>query len=236
MNSMTTALLLAAMMGTAGCVAPGRYIVLKEYSAPAPIQENGPLKGHTICVKPFASAFNINDKLPDKNTTEPPNYAYVEMTREETKMWDQEVTQDRKTLVKAELPQIGYVRNGFGKVVSRVYAINDPGQWLTDTLKADLVKLGARVVDAPQEAGAEITVGGTINYFKIDIYLSYWADLIVDVQMKPKANPATSLSVHTKAGRVAWSGSSYEYYQSLRECQQKFSQLVIAELEQHLKQ
>ena len=128
------------------------------------------------------------------------------------------------------------MRNGFGKVVSRVYAINDPGQWLTDTLKADLVKLGARVVDAPQEAGAEITVGGTINYFKIDIYLSYWADLIVDVQMKPKANPATSLSVHTKAGRVAWSGSSYEYYQSLRECQQKFSQLVIAELEQHLKQ
>jgi hypothetical protein len=235
-STMTKMLLLAAMMTGAGCATSGRYVVLKEFSPPTPSQENSPLKGHTLCVKPFASGFSINDKLPDKNTTEPPNYTYVRMTKEETKMWDDEDTLLRKTMKKSELPQIGYVRNGFGAVMSKVYALNDPGLWLTDTLKADLEKLGARVVDAPQEAEAEITLGGTINYFKIDVYMSYWADLIVDVQLKPKTKPATTRSIHTKAGRGAWSSSSFEYYQSLRECQQKFSRLVITNLEQLLKE
>ncbi|MGD1083288.1 MAG: hypothetical protein ABSA47_00900 [Verrucomicrobiota bacterium] len=231
-STLTRTLLLAAMLAGAGCATSGRYIVLKEFAPPAPSQENSPLKGRTVCVKPIACGFNINDKLPDKNTTEPPNYTYVSMTKEETKMWDEQDTLLRKNMQKSELPQIGYVRNGFGAVMSKVYALNDPGLWLTDTLKADLEKLGARVVDATQEADAEMTVGGTIRYLKIDIYMSYWADLIVDVQLKPKTQPATTRSIHTKAGRVAWTSSSYEYYQSLRECQQKFSRLVIADLEQ----
>jgi len=233
---MTMALPLAVMLAGAGCATSGRYVVLKEFSSPRSSEENSPLKGHTVCVEPFVSAFNINDQLPDKNTIEPPNYSYVKMTREETQMWDNEDKRLRMTANKADWPQIGYVRNGFGKVLSRVYALEDPGAWLTDTLKADLQKLGARVVDKSQEGDAEITVGGAIKYLKIDVYMSYWADLVVDVQLKPRTKAPTTLSLHTKAGQAAWSSSSFEYYQSLRQCQQKFSRLVIADIEQGLKE
>jgi hypothetical protein len=228
-------MLLAAVLMT-GCATSGRYVALKEFSSPRSAEENSPLKGHTVCVKPFVSAFSIDDLLPDKNTVEPASYTYVKLTEEETKMWNNEVNQRKKTMTKADWPQIGYVRNGWGMIMSKVYALNDPGVWLTDTLKADLQKLGARVVDPSQEADAEISVGGTIKYLKIDIYMSYWADIIVDVQLKPRTKAATTRALHTKAGQVAWSSSSFEYYQSLRQCQQKFSRLVIADMEQRLKE
>jgi hypothetical protein len=233
-TGLTTLLVAVALM--TGCATSGRYVALKEFSSPRSSEENSPLKGHTVCVKPFASAFSIDDKLPDKNTVEPANYIYVKLTKEETKMWVNEANQRKKATTKTDWPQIGYVRNGFGTIMSKVYALHDPGMWLTDTLKADLQKLGARVVDTSQEADAEISVGGTIKYFKIDIYMSYWADLVMDVQLKPRAKAVTTRALHTKAGQVAWSSSNFEYYQSLRQCQQKFSRLVITDMEQLLKE
>jgi hypothetical protein len=220
----------------AGCATSGRYIAFKEFSSPRSPEENSPLKGHTVCVKPFVNAFRIGDKLSDKNTIEPANYTYVKLTKEETKLWNDEVNQRKRTSAKADWPQVGYVRNGYGMTVSKVYALNDPGVWLTDTLKADLQKLGARVVDTSQEADAEIRVGGTIKYLKIDIYMSYWADLMVEVQLKPRTKAVTTRALHTKAGQVAWSSSSFEYYQSFRQCQQKFSRAVIADMEQLVKE
>jgi hypothetical protein len=224
------------VLAGAGCATSGRYVALKEFSSPRSSEENSPLKGRTICVKPFASTFSVSDKMPAKDTIEPANYSYVKLTKAETKQWDALVNERKKTSTKAEWPEIGYVRNGFGAVMSKVYALNDPGAWLADTLKADLQKLGVRLVDTSQEDAADITVSGTIKYFKIDIYMAYWADLVVDVQMKPKVKPATSRSLHTKAGQAAWSSSSFEYYQSLRQCQQKFARLVITDLEQLLKE
>jgi hypothetical protein len=237
-NLGTLLLLLPVMLMLAGtgCATSGRYIALKEFSQPKPVADVSPLKGRTICVKAFFNRFNIDDKLPDKEVIEPANYQYVHLTREEAKLWSQEVNQRKKTSTKADWPQIGYVRNGFGAVMSKVYALNDPATWLTDTLKADLQNLGARVVDAPQEAEAEVSVGGAIKYFKIDMYMAYWADVIVETQLQAKSKPVQTRSVHTKAGQAAWSSSSFEYFQSLRQCQQKFSRTVIGDLEQLFKQ
>ena len=128
------------------------------------------------------------------------------------------------------------MRNGFGMVMSKVYALHDPGLWLTDTLKADLQQLGARVVEPSQEADADITIGGTIKYCKVDIYMSMWSDLVVDLQLKPKAKMATTRSFHTKDARAAWTSSSFEYYQTLRVCQRKFSSLAITAIEELLKE
>jgi len=235
-GKMTMVLALAVALAGAGCATSGRYVALKEFSPPLPSEENSPLKGRAICVQPFVSAFSINDKLPDEHAVEPPKYSYVKLTEEETRLWDNEVDKLKKTTSKKDWPQIGYVRNMIGIVMSKVYALNDPGAWLTDTLKADLQKLGARLVGTSQEADAEISVRGTVKYFKVDMYMSYGADLVVDVELKPRTKAVVSRSLHTKAGRVAWSGSSYEFYQSLRECQQKLLRLVIADIEQLLKE
>ncbi len=119
--SMTTMVVPLALvvLGGAGCATSGRYVALKEFSAPRPSGENSPLKGRVVCVKPFASGFSINDQLPDKNTVEPPNYTYVSPTREEAKLWDNEVRQRKQATSKTDWPQIGYVRNGFGTVMSK---------------------------------------------------------------------------------------------------------------------
>jgi hypothetical protein len=228
-------LALAIVLAGAGCATSGRYVALKEFSPPRAPDQNSPLNGRAICVKPFVSAFSINDKLQDEKAVEPPNYSYVKLTKEETELWDKEVDQRKKTSTKKDWLQIGYVRNMVGIVMSKVYALNDPGVWLTDTLKANLQSLGARLIDTPQEADAEVSVRGTIKYFKVDMYMTYAADLVVDVELKPRTKAVMSRSLHTKAGKVAWSGSSFEFYQSLRECQQKFLRLVIADIEQLLK-
>ena len=127
------------------------------------------------------------------------------------------------------------LRNGFGMVMSKVYALNSPVEWLTDTLKLDLQQHGAQVVDTSNAGASTVSIDGTIRYFKIDIYMAYWADLIVDVQIRVKDKPPINRTIHTRAGQTAWSSSSFEYYQSIRQCQQKLSGVVIAEIEQALK-
>jgi hypothetical protein len=231
---------LAIVLAGAGCSTSGRYVSLKEFSSPRSSGENSPLKGRTVYVKPFANAFNIEDKRPHKREIEPTNYVYVKMSKEEKKMWDDGVNQCKKTGTEADWLQIGYVRNKYRMKMSKVYALNDPGVWLADTLKADLQKLGARVVDTSQEADAEISVGGTIKYLIADNYgmSLLGAFLDVDVQLKPRTQAAMTRSVYTGATQVAWApfGSNIEYYQTLRQCQQKFSRLVIADMERLLKE
>jgi hypothetical protein len=233
-----TVLALAILLAGAGCTTSGRYVALKEFSSPRLSGENSPLKGHTVCVKPFAKAFNIEDNRPHGRDIEPPDFVYVKMTKEETKMWEDEVTQRMKSGTEADWLQIGYVRNRYRMKMSKVCTLNDPGVWLADTLKADLQKLGARVVDTSNEADADISVGGTIKYFITDYYGMglIGAFLEVDVQLKPRTQAATTRSVYTGGTQTAWTSSGFEYYQPLRQCQQKFSRLVIADMERLLKE
>jgi hypothetical protein len=232
---------LAIVLAETGCSTSGRYVALKEFSSPRSSGENSAVKGHTVCIKPFASAFNLEDKRPSDREMQPKRYAYVKMTKEEKKMWEDEIDQRKKTGTEADWIQIGYVRNRYRMKMSKVYALNDPGAWLADTLKADLQKLGACVVDTSQEADAEISVGGTIKYLSVDNYgMNLLAAFLkVDVQLKPRTQAVTARSVYTAGTQTAWSsssGSTSENYQPLRECQQKFSRLVIADMERLLKE
>ena len=51
---------------------------------------------------------------------------------------------------------------------------------------------------------------------------------------EPQDCPPNERAVNP-TGDTAYSGSNWEYYQSLRPCQQKFSRIVIEELEKALK-
>jgi len=228
------ALLVVALAST-GCIHVSRHVALKEFNSAISGEGNSPLRGHTVCVKGFVSAFDIHNPLPAVNVSEPPDFHYVPMTDAEKRLWHAEAMKQEKTTARESWPAVGVLRNGFGKVLGDVYALNDPGEWLTDALKADLQKLGARVVDESQEADADVTVGGTITYLKIDIYMKYWVDLVVDAQMKTPGKAVTTQAVHTHVDQVAWVGTSFEFYQALRECEQKFSRVMISDLEQKIK-
>jgi hypothetical protein len=99
----------------------------------------------------------------------------------------------------------------------------------------DLREQGAKIVERPEAGDATVSIEGSIRYFKIDIYMKYWADLIVEVRLKVKDKPLVERTIHTTAGQAAWSSSSFEYYQSIRQCQQKLSRALIDEIEKTLK-
>jgi hypothetical protein len=167
---------------------------------------------------------------PKTQPEEPAQFKFVDFTEAQNGIWDQEFRALKKTRPQAELREIGSLRNMFGMVMSHIYALNDPGAWLAETLKMDLERQGARVVDASQAESADLCVSGRVEFCRVDAYMKIWGDLVVDLELKPKGLDASHKILHTNGGRVAWVGSTAEFYQPLRECRQKFSWLVTREI------
>lgn len=223
-----------AVLTLTGCATNGRRVLLKEYAPTLTGRPDSPLKGATICLVPFQEEFNIKEKAPTDPPNEPPPFPFVKMADDAERSWNAEVEARVRSSSERDWKEIGNLRNGFGMIMSQVYAVNPVNEWLRQALKLDLEAAGAKVVDASQAADAVLTVDGVIRYFKIDIYMAYKADLVVALQLKRKDKPVTPVTLYTRAGQTAWSGSSYEFFQSIRLCQQKFSRVLIAEIEKVL--
>jgi hypothetical protein len=235
---MRTTMLMLIAVGTiavTGCATSGRYVLLKEYSPTVPAKVNSPLDGVTVSIQNFQEEFNIKDKIPNGDLDEPVGFPFTKMTASDERAWNQELKALKKSSLKKDWREIGNVRNGFGAVLSKVYAVNPAGEWLTNALKLDLEAQGARVIDDAHAADATVSVDGAIRFFKIDMYMAYKSDLVVTMQLKVKDKPPIPLTIHTRAGGTAWSSSSYEYFQCIRLNQQKFSRVLIDEIEKALK-
>lgn len=215
-----------------GCATNGRRFLLKEFQPTGPSSPDQPLKGVTVYLQPFNCATNLTSPDPTSKPEQPAQFTFANWTPQEVKKWDDESKSLEKTTPKEQMHQIGDVRDGFGIVMSHVYALNDPGKWLTDTLKMDLANLGAKVVDTPE--AADLRVGGTLQFCRVDIAIKIWGDLVVDLELQPKNGAASHHVLHTNGGNVAWIGSTLEFYTPLRESRQKFSWLTINEIRKAL--
>jgi hypothetical protein len=131
--------------------------------------------------------------------------------------------------------EIGNMRDGFGIVMSHVYALNNPGEWLTQSLKYDLEAQGAKVVDASQAADADVVISGIIQQCKADMYMTVDAQLLIDLDVHPKSGDARHKSVHTHGVTAAMLASEGEYFHAYRDARQKFSILTCQEISQALK-
>ncbi len=214
----------------AGCATNGRYVLLKEYGPSIPPQADSPLKGKIICIEGFQCAASLISPDPQMPPEQPPQFTFVEYTPEQSQTWDQEFRALKKNADKNNLRVIGKVRNGFGMVMSQVYALNDPGAWLAETLKMDLESRGAKVVGPSESDSADIGVSGTVQFCRVDIYMKIWGDLAVNLELQPKNHNATNVLLHTSGGTVAWVGATSEFYKPLRESRQKFSWLASREI------
>jgi hypothetical protein len=175
---------------------------------------------------------------PDPTTKpeQPPQFTFVQFTSEQSKIWKEGFqTLKKKATNDKDLQQIGNLRNGFGMVLSHVYALNDPGLWMAETLKMDLESLGAKVVDSSEADSADIAVSGLVQFCRVDIYMKIWGDLVVDLELQPKNGTAAHKVLHTDGGTTAWVASTSEFYKPLRECRQKFSWLATREIRTALK-
>jgi len=157
------------------------------------------------------------------------------LTREQDKLWDTEMKALRKQTKEASWTKIGNMRNGFGMVMSHVYALNDPATWLAEALKFDLEAQGAKVVDASQSSDADVSVSGTIQLFREDMFMTVNASLAIDLDVQPRKGDARHKQIHTHGATAAMLASEGEYFHALRDARQKFSILAIREISQATK-
>ncbi len=230
------ALFAVTALVVSGCATSGRHVLLKEYGPSVPVLADQPLKGKTICLKTFQYASNLTSAEPKTKAAQPGQFIFVQFTSEQSKTWDKEFRALKKTTTKADWREIGNVRNGFGMVMSHVYALNDPSLWLVESLKMDLESQGAKVVDAAQSDSADISISGKIDFCRVDIYMKIWGDLVVDLELQPKNGSPAHAVLHTDGGTVGWVGATSEFYKPLRECRQKLSWLLTQEISKALKQ
>jgi len=216
-------------------VTNGRRVLLKEYGPSVPVVTEGALKGLTVCVKGFTCAPDLISLELKTKPEEPAAFKYADFTREQDKRWDTEMKTVQKETKEASWTKIGNMRNGFGMVMSHVYALNDPAAWLTESMKFDLEAQGAKVVDASQAADADVSVSGTIQLCREDMYFTINASLAVDLDLQPKKGEARHRQIHTHGATAAMLASEGEYFHALRDARQKFSILAIREISQATK-
>jgi hypothetical protein len=226
-----------------GCASPHRQlrrIYLHEYSptvSKVDASKKSPLQGVTVSIKDFTEAFDFNAPVEDRNIVEPQGYRFsnIATNAAQKKMWDRDGQTRIYSSNRHDFEQIGYVRNIFGNKIGGVYATIPPSVWLGETLKMDLANQGAQIVGGED---ATVVIQGTIRHLNVDMCFKYWADLIVDVEITVKGRPAVKRTIHTIPSEhtAAGSGSSFEFFKSFRQCQQKFSAAMIDELESVLEQ
>ena len=150
-------------------------------------------------------------------------------------MWDKEMHQLQKETAKANLREIGNMRNGFGMVMSHVYALNDPANWVKDGLKFDLEAQGAKVVDASQAADADISVSATVQLCRADMYMTESSHLVIDLTVQPKRGEVRHRQIHTHGATAAMLASEGEYFHAFRDAREKFSIFTAREISETLK-
>ncbi|HEY2084140.1 MAG TPA: hypothetical protein VGI88_15260, partial [Verrucomicrobiae bacterium] len=224
----------ATVLGT-GCVTNGRQILMKEYGPGVPALADVNLKGSTICIKDFKCAPNLATLVVTTKAEEPNPFKYMDLTREQDKIWDKEMHDLQKQIAKADLREIGNMRNGFGMVMSHVYALNDPAIWLAEGLKFDLEAQGAKVVDASQAADADVSVSATIQLCHVDMYMTEDAQLVVDLEVQSKQGEPRHRQIHTHGATAAVLASEGEYFHAFRDAREKFSIFTAHEISESLK-
>lgn len=218
-----------------GCVTNGRRVYLKEYGPSVPVQTAPDLKGAKVYVGKFDCATNLMILELQTKEEEPEGYKYREVAKADDKVWDKEQTALAKSTSQADWKEIGNMRNGFGMVMSHVYALNDPGTWLADNLRMDLQSQGANVVDVSQAVNADVSISGVIQLCRVDMYFTAHADFVVDIDVRTRQGAVQHRQIHTRGATAASLASEGEFFHALRDCRQKFSIFAIREMAQALK-
>lgn len=214
-----------------GCATSGRYIVFKEYQPNLPAKESK-LKGKTVYIGSVSFERNATRKDQTK-PVDPPGFEFRRMSSEEKAKWNQEFKLLRKNFIKSDDNRVGSLRNGYGMVMSGIFALNDPAVWFKECLEAELKAKGATLGATPE--GSDLQVSAAIVWLDVDAYMKAWADLVVDVNINGNGIPPRQKTLHAGGASMSWSSSSFEFYNVVRESEQKIMQLIIEDLSSVIK-
>lgn len=161
---------------------------------------------------------------------EPPaGYSFSEIAPADVERWDELVTDARRQGNKEDWTSIGWQRNGYGMHLADIFAVDPPVVFLEETLKRELQAHGATLAASAGEA--DLVVKGDLRYLKVDIFMKYWTDIVVDWEYAPRGGQTTRRTRHTYGENAAWTASAWEFYQPLRQCEQEMMWLVLEDLE-----
>ncbi len=156
------------------------------------------------------------------------------LTPAQETQWTREMRALQKTSSKTGFQKIGNMRNGFGMVMSHVYALNDPVEWFNESLKFDLEAQGAQVVYGPEGENADVAISGVIQLCRADMYFVINGTLVVDLVVQPRGGEAQKRRIHNHGATGAMLASEGEYFHSLRDARQKFFILTMDQISQVL--
>lgn len=215
------------------CAFTDRALLLKEYSATLAPQTLTALAGRRVHVSTIDERAPVEKKWTETTPTEVAA-EYVQMSGADEDAWDDELNAIKARTTVADWNEVGWVRNGFGMHTADVFAVNSPVEWLTEKIQMELAAQGAVPVATAQEADTVVRVH--LLYMKVDIAFKNWADLVVEVDVTAPGKAPARWSIHTTGSQVAWSSSSFEFYNALRRCEQKLMHVLLPALDVHLRQ
>jgi hypothetical protein len=189
----------------------------------------------TICVKDFSCAPAFEKPDGNLKAESLPDFTFTRFTPEQEELWSKERGELKRRTTKAQWREIGPIRNGFGGTVGHIYAMNDPGPWLAETLRMDLKSQGAKIVEASQSDSADIVISGVIQSCWLDMYFAIGSHLVVDLELRTRNQGASHVLLYAGGGSFNASGTSRELHKVLREGRQKLSWLVTREIQKHQK-
>jgi hypothetical protein len=231
-------IVLAAIFAS-GCASVERHVLLKEFASSVPQSASQPLKGKTVCIRPFTSVPSFAEPDVAIKPEQLPEFVFVRLTSDQEKLWREECRNLRERTDRVQWWGIGTLYAVFKRPAGRVYALNDPGTWLAETLKMDLEARGAKVLDISQVSVADISLYGHLNCCWVESYLAtVQAHLVLDLECQPKDGVPFRRVWHT-TGRMSssafvGSGTDLELYQALRESRQQISWLTVREIQSAL--
>jgi hypothetical protein len=119
---------------------------------------------------------------------------------------------------RAERGPLGALRNGFGITMSHVLTRDDLGAWVTHAVSDALRRSGDCVIVeaapswSPPRSDWSLDVAGAITDAWCDAYLTYWADVVLDVTVTDRSGRYQHKTYrgHGSGGlNVAASGAGY---------------------------
>jgi hypothetical protein len=215
---------------TAGCTWRNGYL-LKEYGqrvmAPAP---GSPLAGHTVAVTAVERSFDIKQKLTDSPLPEPGDFKFIGASDDQKDQLNDESAAIRKEHEEEEFPTIGWARNLFGAPIANIRALSPPSSWVKELVESGAKGHGARLVDG--DAGADLGVTVRVDYLKVDMYMVFMVDLVVNVEFRPRGAAPFTKTYHVyPKPQTAWAASVPEFYEATRRAGQVLMHYVMKDME-----
>jgi len=223
-----------ALLLLSNCAFTNRVILMKEYSASLPASYSPGLQGKRVAVKVIDQRAAVSLKWTETSASPAPDgYKTRELTPDEKATWDSDLEERKAAGTEDNWHLVGWMRNGYGMHTADVYSVNPPSEWLREVLATEIEAQGGVVVEPEEAAGADVIVDATLRYLKVDIYMHNWATLVADFSVRGRGQPAGPIQTITTTGeRMAWTSSSYGFYETFRECAQRAMWVLLPIVEQ----